>query len=184
MEEKKLTDEEWFEQYAKNARSVEETYCEQLGCGGTADDAVEREIEFDRHLIAYVKRLQQRVSILEADNDDYNMKLAENELVSIDLHNEQVGHLEEENAELKKQVREFDKELNLAKSVLSYDDEMPLAKWEQTIRKETAEKFAERLKDEVLNFCGTVEENGYFERSKRCFCDDIDEICKELIGGK
>ena len=55
---------------------------------------------------------------------------------------------------------------------------------EERASKETAEKFAERLKDEVLNFCGTVEENGYFERSKRCFCDDIDEICKELTGGK
>ena len=52
------------------------------------------------------------------------------------------------------------------------------------LRKETAEKFAERLKDEVLNFCGTEEENGYFERGKRCFCDDIDEICKEFTGGK
>lgn len=52
------------------------------------------------------------------------------------------------------------------------------------VRKETAEKFAERLKDEVLNFCGTVEENGYFERGKMFFCDDIDEICKEITGGK
>jgi hypothetical protein len=51
-------------------------------------------------------------------------------------------------------------------------------------RKETAEKFAERLKSEVLNFCGTVEENGYFERGKISFCEDIDEICKELTEGK
>lgn len=50
-------------------------------------------------------------------------------------------------------------------------------------RKETAEKFAEKLKDEVLNFCGTVEENGYFETGKKFFCDDIDEIAKEIIGG-
>ena len=54
----------------------------------------------------------------------------------------------------------------------------------EKVRKETAEKFAERLKSEVLNFCGTVEENGYFERGKMFFCDDIDEICKEFTGGK
>ena len=50
--------------------------------------------------------------------------------------------------------------------------------------KEMAEKFAERLKEEVLNFCGTVEENGYFETGKRCFCEDIDEICKEITEDK
>ena len=56
--------------------------------------------------------------------------------------------------------------------------------WIVIERKETAEKFAERLKSEVLNFCGTVEENGYFERGKISFCEDIDEICKELTEGK
>lgn len=58
-----------------------------------------------------------------------------------------------------------------------------LAFWQgkaEETRKETAEKFAERLKNEVLNFCGTVEENGYFERGKRGFCHDIDEIAKEI----
>ena len=48
------------------------------------------------------------------------------------------------------------------------------------VRKETAEKFAERLKNEVLNFCGTVEENRYFEQWKISFCEDIDEIAKEI----
>ena len=52
------------------------------------------------------------------------------------------------------------------------------------IRKETAEKFAERLKYEVLNFCGTEEENGYFERGKIGFCEEIDEICKEFTESK
>ena len=51
---------------------------------------------------------------------------------------------------------------------------------ETRTRKETAEKFAERLKYEVLNFCGTEEENGYFERGKIGFCEEIDEICKEF----
>jgi hypothetical protein len=48
----------------------------------------------------------------------------------------------------------------------------------------TAEKFAERLKEEVLNYCGTPEEMWLFEAGKIDFCQDIDEICKEIIGGK
>ena len=58
MEEKKLTDEEWFEAYSKKCKDYEDGYCEQLGCGGTADVDVEKEIEFDRRLISYVHRLQ------------------------------------------------------------------------------------------------------------------------------
>ena len=58
MEEKKLTDEEWFEAYSKKCKDYEDCYCEQLGCGGTADVDVEKEIEFDRRLISYVHRLQ------------------------------------------------------------------------------------------------------------------------------
>jgi hypothetical protein len=50
--------------------------------------------------------------------------------------------------------------------------------------KETAEKFAERLKELVLNYCGTVEENGYFTIGKKGFCREIDEICKDITEGK
>lgn len=47
--------------------------------------------------------------------------------------------------ELEKQVHELDKELNLAKSVLSYDDERPLKKFAEHLRKETAEEFIKDL---------------------------------------
>ena len=77
---------------------------------------------------------------------------------------------------LEKQVRELDKELNLAKSVLSYDDEIPLEKWEQTIRKETAEKFAECVKMAFYYH--------FDELITSIMADKIDEICKELTGGK
>ena len=79
--------------------------------------------------------------------------------------------------ELEKQVRELDKELNLAKSVLSYDDEMPLAKWEQTIRKETAEKFAERLIEKI-------NENRESIGSRVAFICDIENVCKEITEGQ
>ena len=42
------------------------------------------------------KRLKQQIDFLEIDNIDYKDKIAENELVSIDWHNEQVLHLEEQ----------------------------------------------------------------------------------------
>ena len=99
---------------------------------------------------------------------------------------------------LEKQVRELDKELNLAKSVLSHDDEMPLAKWEQTIRKETAEKFAERLKPKLCEFLDDNEDyDGKIDKAI-CFIEVIgviandgeiislgiiDEICKEITEG-
>lgn len=73
---------------------------------------------------------------------------------------------------LEKQVRELGKELNLAKSVLSYDDERPLEKWAEHLRKETAEKFAERVK---MAF--------YYEFDElipSIMADKIDEIAKEL----
>ena len=41
--------------------------------------------------------------------------------------------------ELEKQVHELDKELNLAKSVLSYDDKHPLKNWQNILRKEITE---------------------------------------------
>ena len=56
-------------------------------------------------ILDLIRSLQQRVSILEADNDDYKMKIAENELVSIDWHYEQVLHLEEEIERLAEEKR-------------------------------------------------------------------------------
>ena len=74
--------------------------------------------------------------------------------------------------ELEKQVRELDKELNLAKSVLSYDDKHPLKNWQNILRKETAEKFSERVK---MAF--------YYEFDElipSIMADKIDEIAKEI----
>ena len=39
--------------------------------------------------------------------------------------------------------------------------------------------FAERLKDKVKNFCGTEEENHYYDVSKEGACEEIDETLKE-----
>lgn len=74
---------------------------------------------------------------------------------------------------LEKQVRALDDELNLAKRVLSYDDAMPLAKWEEQLRKETAEKFAERVKMAFYYH--------FDELIPSIMADKIDEICKEII---
>lgn len=79
---------------------------------------------------------------------------------------------------LEKQVRELDKELNLAKSVLSYDDERPLEKWAKHLRKETAEKFAEMAKERAEEMA-TPSCYVYM-----VYVDDIDEICKEITEGK
>ena len=65
------------------------------------------------------------------------------------LHDAGYRKIPENEEKLEKQVRELDKELNLAKSVLSYDDERPLKKWAEHLRKETAEKFAEKVKDKL-----------------------------------
>jgi hypothetical protein len=78
---------------------------------------------------------------------------------------------------LEKQVRELDKELNLAKSVLSYDDERPLEKWAEHLRKETAEKFAERLSEED---CSIPIKDDFIIITRK----DIDEICKEFTEGR
>ena len=40
-------------------------------------------------------------------------------------------------------------------------------------------EFAERLKDKVKNFCGTEEENHYYDVSKEGACEEIDETLKE-----
>ena len=40
-------------------------------------------------------------------------------------------------------------------------------------------EFAERLKDKVKNFCGTEEENHYYDVSKEGACEEIDELLKE-----
>lgn len=42
-------------------------------------------------------------------------------------------------------------------------------------------EFAERLKDKVKNFCGTEEENHYYDVSKEGACEEIDETLKEFI---
>lgn len=72
--EKKLTDEEWFEQYAKACKALEDGYCEQLAYGGTSDAQTEKEIEFDRRLIAYVRRLQDENAGLKEQVDEYFTK--------------------------------------------------------------------------------------------------------------
>lgn len=40
-------------------------------------------------------------------------------------------------------------------------------------------EFAEKLKDKVKNFCGTEEENHYYDVSKEGACEEIDETLKE-----
>lgn len=77
---------------------------------------------------------------------------------------------------LEKQVRELGKELNLAKSVLSYDDERPLEKWAEHLRKETVDKFAERLKL-MLKELGL---GGWIEVATGSMYEIVDEIAKEL----
>ena len=99
MEEKKLTDEEI-------ARAILQQIEYNAGIPYIDEWLKVKTVQF-ADILNFIYRLQQRVSILEADNDDYKMKLAENELVSIDWHNEQVGHLEEENAELQKQAVKY-----------------------------------------------------------------------------
>lgn len=86
---------------------------------------------------------------------------------------------------LEKQVRELDKELNLAKSVLSYADERPLEKWSEHLRKETAEKLAEMLKD-FFKEKGKIFHDGkqIFHGLRVVSLEKIDEICKELSEGK
>ena len=86
--------------------------------------------------------LKQRVSILEADNDDYKDKIAENELVSIDWHNEQVGHLEEEIERLTKRLELADKDNdNLAKTIFDYEKQVDELKDER-----------ENMQAEILSF--------------------------------
>ena len=40
-------------------------------------------------------------------------------------------------------------------------------------------EFAEKLKEKVLNYCGTEEENHYYDVSKEGACEEIDETLKE-----
>ena len=90
------------------------------------------------------------------------------------LHDAGYRKIPENEEKLEKQVRELDKELNLAKSVLSYDDERPLEKWAEHLRKETAEKFAEMVlalfHDDMK--IATITRSG------------ILRICKEITGGE
>lgn len=93
----------------------------------------------------FIRRLQQRVSILEADNDDYKMKIAENELVSIDWHNEQVEHLEEENAELQKQVDELKVEMHKIESLANETYMLAFEEGSQKAVKDTAKEIFETI---------------------------------------
>ncbi len=45
--------------------------------------------------------------------------------------------------------------------------------------KQAVKEFAERLKEKVLNYCGTEEENHYYDVSKEGACEEIDETLKE-----
>lgn len=67
-------------------------------------------------ILDIIRSFQQRVSILEADNDDYKMKIAENELVSIDWHYEQVIALQDENNRLSQKAIELEVETNNQKA--------------------------------------------------------------------
>lgn len=125
MEEKKLTDEEWFKEYTKNAHSLEEAYSEQLGWGGTTDENVEREIEFDRRLVAYVHRLQ-------AENEELKSpKFASWKIKFFNLKEEFDKELEEHkeftkkaNAEIERLTREKTESAKTAVEVLEQNIEL------------------------------------------------------------
>ena len=52
----------------------------------------------------------------------------------------------------------------------------------QQTRENSVREFAKILKEKVLNFCGTEEENAYYDVSKEEACEEIDETLKEFIG--
>lgn len=143
----------------KNAYSFEDLFIEfdEMGFQPTTlcPDFEGYAIAWKERLVSLVKELQQRVSILEADNDDYKDKIAENELVSIDWHNEQVGHLEEEIERLTKRCELADKDNdNLAKTIFE-------------LEKQVDEQKAEI---ERLNNCVMSEEQVY-----KCCADIIQD---------
>jgi hypothetical protein len=188
MEEKKLTDEEIV-------RALEH-------CCGVNGHICDRECVFwkmhkeiselrmncqdymNAFALDLIKRLQQRVSILEADNDDYKMKLAENELVSIDWHNEQVGHLEEENAELQKQVDELKAENGRLHKIIVEEmvsvKAVRVAKSCPTAMKMLAESVGCVQKDTAKEIIQWIKLNGILEYGGYVIHDStIEQMCKK-----
>lgn len=94
---------------------------------------------------------------------------------------EQVKGWYDREKKLEKQVRELDKELNLAKSVLSYGDERPLEKWAEHLRKETAEKFAEKTNQVINAYRKKVGEDEYVVDARRLIFE-VNETLKEITG--
>jgi hypothetical protein len=106
MEEMNLTDEiikalEFKAKYDAKVAYVDGCACKRIRVADILD---------------LIRSFQQRVSILEADNDEYKMKIAENELVSIDWHYEQIIDLQDENNRLSQKAIELEVETNNKKA--------------------------------------------------------------------
>ena len=95
MEEKKLTDEEI-------AKAILQQVEYNAGIPYIDEWLKVKTVKF-ADILNFIYRLQDKA-------DGYERKIENGGLVSIDWHNEQVGHLEEENAELQKQLDELKSE--------------------------------------------------------------------------
>lgn len=99
MNEQKMTDEQWFEGYVKAAKKYED-YAEQLGWGGKADANVEKSIEFDRRLIAYVRSLKAEIHRLQEENG--YLKICADEFLA--GHNQAQRELEDQEKRIKEML--------------------------------------------------------------------------------
>lgn len=151
--EKKLTDEEWFEEYAKACKALEDCYFEQLAFGGTSDAQTEKEIEFDRRLIAYVHRLQ----------EDYS-KLKERYIKVLDL-NENV-------------IEEQKNEIERLKGFIDFKTANVMCeKCKEQVVKDTAEKVF----NEVMSCIGSLQMFWIVDGKARTLVDAeklFEESCK------
>lgn len=159
MEEKKLTDEEI-------AKAILQQVEYNAGIPYIDEWLKVKTVKF-ADILNFIYRLQDKA-------DGYERKIENGGLVSIDWHNEQVGHLEEENAELKKQVDEFVK-------IARVSDTKKLADGikEQAV-KDTAEKFAIAVKENSeTEYIYGVKCHKHYSISE----DDLNEICKYFTEG-
>ena len=139
------------EKLKKRYYYLDQAYSDHLAYGGKGDEQQEEEIYFLGDTLSLINEFESELEKEQINNLNCDTELQYKE--------KRIAELKKGNEALSFAVKQ------------GFND----------CQTKTLKQFAERLKEKVKNFCGTEYENAYYDVTKSCACNDIDETLKEFL---